>query len=52
MDPFERLLSDFVDHITGAWMAMDDRTNPLGELAAEAAALLQFYREQHRPLGW
>ena len=46
MDPFEHLLRDFVDHITGAWIAMDDRTSPLGELAGEAAALLQFYRER------
>ena len=49
MDPFEKLLTDLVDHMKAEWQSFDDWTSPLGELTAEAAAVLQFYREQHLP---
>ena len=46
MDPFERLLTSLVEHMMQAWQLEPDRAHPLGELAAEAAAVLQFYRER------
>lgn len=48
MDPFEKLLTDLVAHMMTAWQLEESRESPLGELAAESAAVLQFYREQHR----
>lgn len=44
-DPFERLLTELVEHLMVAWQQEENRAHPLGELAAEAAAVLQFYRE-------
>ena len=46
MDPFEKLLADLVDHMKAEWQSFDNWTSPLGELTAEAAAVLAFYREQ------
>lgn len=48
MDPFEHLLTTLVVNMMHAWQLSEDRTSPLGELCAEAAAVLQFYREQHK----
>lgn len=45
MDPFEKLLTQLVEHMMVAWQLEENRESPLGELCAEAAAVLQFYRE-------
>lgn len=46
MDPFERLLTSLVEHMMMAWQLEEHQESALGELAAEAAAVLQFYRER------
>lgn len=46
MDPFEKLLAQLVERMTQAWQLEENRESPLGELAAEAAAVLHFYRGQ------
>lgn len=45
-DPFEKLLTNLVEHMIESWYLEENRESPLGELCAEAAAVLQFYREQ------
>lgn len=45
MDPVEKLLTGLVEHLMVAWQLEENRAHPLGELAAEAAAVLQFYQE-------
>ena len=48
MDPVESQLTDLAQRLRVAWQACEDRTSPLGELAALAAATLAFYQERER----
>ena len=48
MDPVEAQLTDLARRLKVAWQACEDRTSPLGELAALAAATLTFYQERER----
>ena len=48
MDPIEAHLTDLADMTKKAWQNCGDSTSPLGEIAAYASAILQFYQETYR----
>ena len=47
-DPVELRLLELEQALMRAWQACTDRTSPLGELAALAAATRTFYQERER----